>query len=136
LVANTCLIALTLCIYTFIDQHTSIEFILLINLCLGFLSSLQMASINSMAFADISKNDSSMASTISSSMQQMTMNFGLASGALIAGFFLQNTDVNAADKTITAVHQSFVALALLTVFSATWFLYLKNSDGSQISGHR
>ena len=95
-----------------------------------------MASINSMAFADISKNDSSMASTISSSMQQMTMNFGLASGALIAGFFLQNTDVNAADKTITAVHQSFVALALLTVFSVTWFLYLKNSDGSQISGHR
>ena len=136
LVANTCLIALTLCIYTFIDKHTSVEFILLINLCLGFLSSLQMASINSMAFADISKNDSSMASTISSSMQQMTMNFGLASGALIAGFFLQNTDVNAADKTITAVHQSFVALALLTVFSATWFLYLKNSDGSQISGHR
>jgi predicted MFS family arabinose efflux permease len=103
---------------------------------MGLFSSLQMASINSMAFADISKNSASMASTISSSMQQMTMNFGLAIGALIAGFFLQNMQSSTPSETIAAVQQSFLALGVLTVVSVVWFLYLRKEDGAQITGNR
>lgn len=136
LILNTALIALTFSVYAFIDAQTSVGFILLINLCMGLFSSLQMASINSMAFADISKHNASMASTISSSTQQMTMNFGLASGALIAGFFLQNMESSTPGETIAAVQQSFFALGGLTIASVVWFLYLKKEDGAQISGHR
>lgn len=134
LILNTALIAMTFGIYAFIDAQTSVEFILLINLCMGLFSSLQMASINSMAFADISKNSASMASTISSSMQQMTMNFGLASGALIAGFFLQNMENSNPEETIVAVQHAFLALGLMTVASVVWFLYLRKDDGAQITG--
>jgi len=136
LVLNTCLIASTMGFYVFIDKQSAIEIILLINLCLGFFSSLQMASINSMAFADISKNDASMASTISSSVQQMTMNFGLASGALMTGFFLQNSVPSALEANIAATHQTFMVMGVLTVISSIWFLGLKRDDGAQISGHR
>jgi MFS family permease len=136
LILNTALIALTFSVYALIDAQTSVGFILLVNLCMGLFSSLQMASINSMAFADISKNSASMASTISSSMQQMTMNFGLASGALIAGFFLQNMQSSTPRETIAAVQQSFLALGVLTVASVVWFLYLRKEDCAQITGHR
>ena len=66
----------------------------------------------------------------------MTMNFGLASGALIAGFFLQNMESSTPGETIAAVQQSFFALGGLTIASVVWFLYLKKEDGAQISGHR
>jgi EmrB/QacA subfamily drug resistance transporter len=134
LILNTALIAMTFGIYAFIDAQTSVGFILLINLCMGLFSSLQMASINSMAFADISKNSASMASTISSSMQQMTMNFGLASGALIAGFFLQNMENSNPEETIVAVQHAFLALGLMTAASVVWFFYLRKDDGAQIAG--
>ena len=39
--------------------------------------------MNSMAYADIDTADSSMASTIASSMQRMSMSFGLAWGSLV-----------------------------------------------------
>ena len=136
LILNTALIALTFGVYAFIDAQTPVELILLVNLCMGLFSSLQMASINSMAFADISKNNASMASTISSSMQQMTMNFGLASGALIAGFFLQNREGASAEETIAAVQHSFLALGVMTVASVVWFLNLRKEDGTQMTGHR
>jgi MFS family permease len=136
LIVNTTLIASTLCMYTWVHQQTPIELILLINLLLGLLSSLQIASVNSMAFADISKKDTSMASTISSSMQQMTMHFGLTTGALLTGFFLENTEPQINNYTIHAVYYSFVALGILTALSTLWFCYLKADDGAQISRHR
>jgi hypothetical protein len=40
--------------------------------------------MNSMAYADIETNESSMASTIASSFQQISMSFGLACGSLVA----------------------------------------------------
>jgi len=75
-----------------------------------------------------------MASTISSSMQQMTMNFGLASGALIVGFFLQNMENSTPEETIVAVQHAFLGLGLMTVASVVWFLYLRKEDGAQITG--
>ena len=69
-------------------------------------------------------------------MQQMTMNFGLASGALIAGFFLQNREGASAEETIAAVQHSFLALGVMTVASVVWFLNLRKEDGTQMTGHR
>ncbi len=136
LIGNTVLIAFMLCMYTAIDLQTPVQLILLINLGLGLLSSLQMASINSMVFSDVPKADTSMASTISSSVQQMTMNFGLATGALITGFFLQTGEPFVLQSTVTAVHYAFALLGVVTAVSALGFLYLKSEDGAQISGHK
>jgi len=135
LMLNTVLISFVLFFYARVDKETSIELIIFINLILGCLSSLQIASINSLVFSDIAKNQSSVASTISSSVQQLTINFGLTGGALITGFFLENLQPQIVEKTINALHLSFIVLGVITLLSTLWFFYLEDSDGNQISGH-
>ena len=66
----------------------------------------------------------------------MTMNFGLATGALITGFFLQTAEPFVLQSTVTAVHYAFALLGVVTAVSALGFLYLKSEDGAQISGHK
>jgi len=107
--------------YAQVGKNTSIELIVFINLILGFLSSLQMACINSLVFSDIAKNQSSVASTMSSSVQQLTFNFGVTASALVIGFFLENFDSQQQDQTLYALHLSFIALGAITLLSTLWF---------------
>lgn len=135
LILNTVLISFALFFYAQVDKDTSIELIIFINVVLGCLSSLQMASINSLVFSDIAKNQSSVASTMSSSVQQLTFSFGLTGSALVIGFFIENLDTQILDKTIHALSLSFIALGAITLLSTLWFFYLEDTDGRQISGH-
>ena len=86
LIVNTVLIGLTICLYALVTAHTWLVAIIAIGLALGFFNSLQFSSMNSMAYADIETNESSMASTIASSFQQISMSFGLACGSLVAAW--------------------------------------------------
>jgi EmrB/QacA subfamily drug resistance transporter len=135
LILNTVLISFVLFFYARVGKETSIELIVFINLILGLLSSLQMACINSLVFSDIAKNQSSAASTISSSVQQLTLNFGLTASALVIGFFLGNFDPQLHDQTLRAIQLSFIALGSISLLSTLWFFYLADTDGKQISGH-
>jgi len=135
LIFNTVLISFVLFIYSQVGKETSIELIVLVNVILGALSSLQMASINSLVFSDVAKNQSSVASTVSSSVQQLTFNFGLTASALVIGFFLDNVDSGLHDQTVHALQLSFIALGSITLLSTLWFFYLADTDGKQISGH-
>jgi len=135
LILNTVLISFVLFFYAGVGKETSIELIIFVNLILGLLSSLQMACINSLVFSDIAKNQSSVASTMSSSVQQLTFNFGLTASALVIGFFLENFDPHLHDQTLNAIHLSFIALGSITLLSTPWFFYLADTDGKQISGH-
>ena len=135
LILNTVLVSFVLFFYAQVGKNTSIELIVFINLILGFLSSLQMACINSLVFSDIAKNQSSVASTMSSSVQQLTFNFGVTASALVIGFFLENFDSQQQDQTLYALHLSFIALGAITLLSTLWFFYLEDTDGKQISGH-
>ena len=81
LIVNTVLIGLTICLYALVTAHTSLAAIIAIGLALGFFNSLQFSSMNSMAYADIETSEFSMASTIASSFQQISMSFGLACGS-------------------------------------------------------
>ena len=135
LILNTVLISFVLFFYAGVGKETSIEIIVFINLILGLLSSLQMACINSLVFSDIAKNQSSTASTMSSSVQQLTLNFGLTASALVIAFFLENVDPQLHDQTLHAIQLSFIALGSITLLSTLWFFYLADTDGKQISGH-
>ena len=83
LIVNTLMIGLTICLYALVTAQTPLAEIIAIGLALGFFNSLQFSSINSMAYADIETHESSMASTIASSFQQISMSFGLAFGSLV-----------------------------------------------------
>jgi len=133
LIVNTLLIGVTISLYTFVQQGTPLYVIVMISLCQGFFNSLQFSSMNSIAYADVEGPDSSMASTIASSMQQLSMSFGLAAGSLITGWFLGDLPQSDRVALTSALHHAFVTLAVLTVLSSSVFWTLRREDGESIS---
>ncbi|MES2352500.1 MAG: DHA2 family efflux MFS transporter permease subunit [Pseudomonadota bacterium] len=133
LTVNTVLIGLTISMYTFVQQGTPLYVIVMISLCLGFFNSLQFSSMNSIAYADVDGADSSMASTMASSMQQLSMSFGLAAGSLVTGWFLGDLPQSNRIALTGALHHAFIALAVLTILSSLTFWSLRKEDGESIS---
>jgi MFS family permease len=69
LTVNTVLIGLTIALFTLVGPGTPFYVIVAISLAQGFFNSLQFSSMNTLAYADIEPQDTSMASTMSSSFQ-------------------------------------------------------------------
>ncbi|MEV4781661.1 DHA2 family efflux MFS transporter permease subunit [Burkholderia sp. LMU1-1-1.1] len=133
LTVNTLLIGLTIGMFSLVHQGTPLYVIVMISLCLGFFNSLQFSSMNSIAYADIDNADSSMASTIASSMQQLSMSFGLAAGSLITGWFLGDLPQSNRLALTSALHYAFITLAVLTMLSSLTFRSLRKEDGESLS---
>jgi MFS family permease len=133
LIVNTVMIGIMVGFYSLVVPATPIMLIVLLSLSLGFFNSLQFTSMNSMAYADIDTGDSSMASTIASSLQQMSMSFGLACGSLIAGWYLGDLPQTDHVAVTTALHYAFLTLAGLTILSSLSFWTLRSTDGESVS---
>lgn len=133
LIINTVMIGLTICLYGCVTKDTDIIFIIALSLAQGFFNSLQFSSMNSIAYADIEPSDSSMAATIASSLQQMSMSFGLAFGSLVTGWYLGGLPQSDHLAMSSAIHHAFWTLGLLTIISSLSFLGLTNDDGESIS---
>ncbi|TXH72890.1 MAG: DHA2 family efflux MFS transporter permease subunit [Thiobacillus sp.] len=133
LIVNTVMIGAVISLFSLVNPATPIALIVLLGLSLGFFNSLQFTSMNSMAYADIDTPDSSMASTIASSLQQMSMSFGLACGSLIAGWYLGDLPQTDRVAVTTALHHAFLTLAGLTILSSLSFWSLRPGDGESVS---
>ncbi len=133
LVVNTVLIGLTISLYSLVKAGTPIYAIVAIGLCLGFFNSLQFSSMNSIAYADVEGRDTSMASTIASSLQQLSMSFGLACGSLVTGWYLGGLPQSDKAALTGALHHAFLTLAVLTVLSSLTFWTLRKGDGDSMS---
>ena len=133
LIVNTVMIGVVVCLFSLVSPATPIALIVLLGLAMGFFNSLQYTSMNSMAFADIETSDSSMASTISSSLQQMSMSFGLACGSLVAGWYLGDLPQTDRAAVTTALHYAFLTLGGLTMLSSLSFWTLHPKDGESVS---
>jgi len=134
LVVNTVMIGVTISMFALVHAGTPLALIVLITLVQGFFSSLQFSSMNSMAYADIDSGNSSMASTIASSMQQLSMSFGLACASLIAGWYLGNLPQTDQLAVTDALHRAFLTLGALTMLSSLSFWSLRADDGQSVSG--
>lgn len=133
LTMNTVMIGVVISLFSLVSPATPIALIVLLGLSMGFFNSLQFTSMNSMAYADIDPPDSSMASTIASSLQQMSMSFGLACGSLIAGWYLGDLPQTDRVAVTTALHHAFLTLAGLTILSSLSFWSLRLGDGESVS---
>jgi len=133
LIVNTVMIGVLVSLFSLVNPATSILLIVLLGLTMGFFNSLQYTSMNSMAFADVESSDSSMASTISSSLQQMSMSFGLACGTLIAGWYLGGLPQTDHTAVTTALHYAFLTLGGMTILSSLSFWSLRPGDGESVS---
>jgi MFS family permease len=133
LVVNTVCIGLTIGLFALVGPGTPAWIVIGIGLLQGFFNSLQFSSMNTLAYADVDARDTSMASTISSSLQQLSMSFGLAAGSLMTAWFLGNVPQTNQPMVTMALHHAFLALSVLTICGSAAFWGLKRNDGESIS---
>jgi EmrB/QacA subfamily drug resistance transporter len=136
LTVNTLMIGLAIGMFSLVGPGTHPALIVLLALCMGFFNSMQFSSMNTLAYADVEGADTSMASTLASSMQQLSMSFGLAAGSLVAGWFLAGLPQTDRVLISDALHHAFITLAVITVLSSLSFWRLKPSDGEAMSSGR
>lgn len=133
LVVNTVLVAITMAGYALITPATPIIAIVALGLVMGLFSSLQFSSMNTMAYADIEESDVSMASTMASTLQQMSLSFGLAGGSLVTGYYLADLPQTDRVAVLEALHYAFLSLAGLTLISSLSFRALRSGDGENVT---
>jgi EmrB/QacA subfamily drug resistance transporter len=133
LTANTVLVACCIAGYSFVGPGTWLGAIIVLGATMGLFNSLQFSSLNTMAYADIETDDASMASTIASTLQQMSLSFGLASATLVTSFFLAELPQSDHVAVTRALHHGYLMMATLTLLSSLAFWGLRKNDGESVS---
>jgi EmrB/QacA subfamily drug resistance transporter len=135
LISNTLILGILLMVFATIGLHTPVWVIVLQGFFYGAFTSLQYTSMNTLVYADITEKDTSNASSIASTMQQMSISFGVAAAGLTAALFVPSTHSSATEM-IHGVHEALVALGILTIVSTIVFHGLKSGDGQDVSQHK
>jgi len=135
LVGNTIVVGLLIMSFSTVGAGTPIWQIVLQAFLLGFFTSMQYTSMNTLVYADITGPQTGGASTIAATGQQLAISFGVAGAALIAAIFVPPEMHSHPDVIIHGAQQAFLALGLLTVVSSAVFLELRADDGADMSRH-
>ena len=136
LLVNTVAIGAVTILLMTVTRGTPVALIVLLAFSLGFFSSMQFTSINTLVFADLSDAEASPGSSISSTVQQMSMTFGVAVSSLLAAVFLGGEHRASPPEMIYGIHWTFLVLGVMTIASALIFVKLKPNDGAAVSLHR
>jgi EmrB/QacA subfamily drug resistance transporter len=134
LVSNTLILGALLIAFATIGTSTPVWVIVLQGFFYGAFTSLQYSSMNTLVYADIKESDTSNASSIASTFQQLSISFGVAAAGLMTALFIPSTRSNSPEM-IHGIHESFVALGILTIASTIVFRNLKSGDGDDVSQH-
>src|SRR6201996_2489333 len=130
LVSNTVILGVMLMLFATIDRQTPIWLILVQAFCYGALTSTQYTCMNTLAYADIAPGQASSASSIASTMQQLSISFGVAAAGLTTIVFLPDRHHVAPGQIMTGLHEAFLALGAFTILSTVIFRRLKRKDGA------
>src|SRR6185503_18137820 len=127
---------LLIVLFATLSSSTPVWLIVLQVFVFGFFTSLQYTSMNTLAYADVTEEQTSGASTLASTMQQMSISFGVATASLATAIFVPDRFNASAPEMIQGIHKAFLVLGGLTVLSAIIFRELRNDDGDIVSQHK
>lgn len=136
LISNTLVLGALILLFATIGVGTPVWLIVVQAFCFGFFSSLQFTSMNTLVYADVTDEQTSGASSIASTMQQMSISFGIAVASLAAAFFIPDRFHSTAPELIDGIHKAFFILGGLTLLSTVIFRELRSSDGATASQHK
>jgi EmrB/QacA subfamily drug resistance transporter len=136
LISNTIIVGILMMGFATIGLHTPVWLIVLLAFVYGAFSSLQYTSMNTLAFADTTEAETSSASSIASTTQQMSISFGVAIAGLTTAFFLPATRHSEPLEAIRGLHRAFLLLGGLTIVSTFVFSSLRSGDGDGVSRHK
>ncbi len=136
LISNTIILGLQIILFASIGVGTPLWLIVVEMFAYGFFSSLQYTSMNTLVYADVSEEQASSASSIASTMQQLSMSFGIATASLVTALFIPDRLHSSAPQLIHGIHYGFFVLGGLTILSTFVFSELKSLDGNTTSLHK
>ena len=133
LVSNTVTLGILLLLFSTIGLHTPIWGIVLLAFFYGAFTSLQYTSMNTLVYADIAEEQTSSASSIASTGQQMAISFGVAVAGLTTAFFVPDRVRTNPAAMVHGIHDAFLFLGGLTIVSTIVFRGLRREDGGAVS---
>jgi EmrB/QacA subfamily drug resistance transporter len=136
LIVNTVMLGVMLLLFSLIDVGTPAWLVAALAFAYGFFTSTQYTSMNTLAYADVTSEQASGASTIASTVQQMAVSFGVATASLAAALFIPDHTRASAPEMIHGIHLAIRALAVWTILSTVVFGELRSNDGAAVSAHK
>jgi EmrB/QacA subfamily drug resistance transporter len=130
LISNTVILGVLLMLFATIRPGTPIWLIVVQAFCYGALTSTQYTSMNTLVYADVPDASASNASSIASTLQQLSISFGVAAAGLTTVFFVPAQSRADSGAVTAGLHQAFLALGAFTILSTAVFARLKRDDGS------
>ena len=132
LVSNTLILGVLLLLFATIGLGTSVWVIIVMAFFYGGFTSLQYTCMNTLVYAaDITEPQTSNASSIASTVQQMSISFGVAAAGLATALFIPGGEHEPAVM-VHGIHKAFMALGGFTILSAMIFSRLKREDGQLV----
>jgi MFS family permease len=133
LISNTLMIGAMIALFATIGSDTPVWLVVIEVFAYGFFSSLQYTSMNTLVFADVAARQTSGASTIASTLQQLSISFGVAAASLVTAAFIPDRFHSDPVQMIHGIHKGFLVLGAMTVVSSLVFAGLKRGDGDAVS---
>jgi EmrB/QacA subfamily drug resistance transporter len=130
LISNTVVLGLLLMLFAMIGPGTPIWMIVAQAFCYGALTSTQYTSMNTLVYADVPGASASNASSIASTLQQLSISFGVAAAGLTTVFFVPDPLRANSGAATLGLHKAFLALGAFTILSTVVFARLKRDDGA------
>jgi EmrB/QacA subfamily drug resistance transporter len=131
LISNTIMLGIMLMLFATIGTATPIWLIVFQAFVYGALTSTQYTSMNSLAYSDVPGKRASNASSIASTVQQLSISFGVAVAGLTTVIFIPDRLHSIAGEMVRGLHESFLALGAFTILSTLVFSRLKAADGAE-----
>jgi MFS family permease len=136
LIVNTLLLGAMILSFATIGAATPVWLIVIQVFCFGMFTSMQYTSMNTLVYADVTTEESSGASTIASTAQQMSISFGVATASLLAAMFIPDRFNLQPAEMIHGIHLAFLLLGVMTMVSVAVFARLRSTDGNSVSQHQ
>lgn len=131
LILNTLCVALSLWSFSSINASSSAYYIGFLTFVYGFLIATQYTGMNSLAYADLTQDSTSAATSIMSTIQQLAQSFGVAAGAIMLGFFSSDSAGHTL-LTIQTFHHTFYVMGIFTATTVFIFATMKQGDGDAL----
>jgi EmrB/QacA subfamily drug resistance transporter len=120
----------------FFTATTSVALLMVVLFFGGLTRSMQFTCLNAVGFADIPAEEMSAASTLSSTVQQVTFAAGVAFGAIALRLSSVARGSSGATPSVFDFRVAFGFVTLFTVASLVDYYFMPNNAGQEVSGHR
>jgi EmrB/QacA subfamily drug resistance transporter len=136
LIFNTVMLGVMILAFTTIGERTPVWLIVMLVFIFGVFTSLQYSSMNTLVYADVTTEATSGASAITSTVQQMSISFGIATASLLVALFVPDRFHTNAPELVQVIHRTFMILGGWTILTSLIFCELKKNDGNALSLHQ